>query len=143
MFRKLWSYRMLQRLFTQGEGAFCWTHFLRCCLLCVVLSVYSVVFCTRVSWVCFEMRTMLDNVHMCGIMLVLRAVSTCLGGIWVQEGLFILGAWCLVCQDKRRVVIFTLFYCLLDLRCGEFDVISLLYIYIYIYIYMYVGTPLS
>ena len=77
------------------------------CFLCEVASLYSVVFCTRVAWVCLvclwlckeegsspmsaitERRdmglyevplsmsgfgTMLVNFHMCGIMLVLRAV---------------------------------------------------------------------
>ena len=77
-------------------------------------SLYSVVFCTRVAWVClvclqlcneegsspvslrrdmgmyevplsmsllgFGMGTMLANVHMCGIMLVLRAVFNTL--VW-------------------------------------------------------------
>ena len=40
----------------------------------------------------FWMGTMLANFHMCGIMLVLRAVSTCSWGMRVQEGLCVLGA---------------------------------------------------
>ena len=40
----------------------------------------------------FGMVTMLSNFHMCGIMLVLRAMR-------VQEGLCVLGGWCLACQD--------------------------------------------
>ena len=39
----------------------------------------------------FGMRTMFANFYMCGIMLVLR-------GMQVQECLYVLGAWCLVCQ---------------------------------------------
>ena len=86
------------------------TPLLRCRLLCVVPSLYSLVLCTRVAWMClvylllwkegsspvsaiterrdmglyevplsmslldFGMGTMLTNFHMCGIMLVLRAV---------------------------------------------------------------------
>ena len=68
----------------------------------------------------FGMGTMLANFHMCGIMLVLRAVFN----MRVQEGLCVLCAWCLICQ----VVIFTLFYCLLDLNCGECYVISLYFV---------------
>ena len=40
----------------------------------------------------FGMGTMLANFHMYGIMLVLRAASTCSWGIRVQEGLCVLGA---------------------------------------------------
>ena len=43
----------------------------------------------------FGMGTMLTNFHMCGIMLVSRAVFNML----VQEGLCVLGAYCLICQD--------------------------------------------
>ena len=39
----------------------------------------------------FGMWTMLANFHMCGIMLVLRQVLTCSGGMRVQEGLCDLG----------------------------------------------------
>ena len=96
----------------RSGGAIWLNPFLRCCLMCVVTSLYSVVFCTRVPWVCYiclllckeegsspvylqllkggdmglyevtlalsllgiGMETMLANLHMCGIMLVLRAV---------------------------------------------------------------------
>ena len=40
----------------------------------------------------FEMGTMLANFHMCGIMLVFRAVFNMHGGIRVQEGLCVLSA---------------------------------------------------
>ena len=39
----------------------------------------------------FEMGTMLANFHMCGIMLVLRAVFNMLVGMRVEEGLCVLG----------------------------------------------------
>ena len=40
----------------------------------------------------FGMGTILDNFHMCGIMLVLGKFSTCSYGMILQKGLFILGA---------------------------------------------------
>ena len=43
----------------------------------------------------------------------------------VQEGLFVLGERYLVNQDLVRIVIFALFYCSLDLRSGECNVVSL------------------
>ena len=39
----------------------------------------------------FGMGTRLANFHMCGIMLVLRAVSRCSLGMRVQEGLSVIG----------------------------------------------------
>ena len=41
----------------------------------------------------------------------------------VHEGLCVLGACYLVCQDPVNYY-FTLFYCLLDLSCGQCNVIS-------------------
>ena len=52
----------------------------------------------------FGMGTKLAIFHMCGIMLLLRAVI------------------------NMGVVIFTLLYCLLGLSCGEFNVISLYFL---------------
>ena len=72
----------------------------------------------------FGMGTMLANFHMCGIMLVLRAVFNILVRNVSQEGLCVLGARCLVCQDLVSYC-FTVFYCLLNLTSGECDVISL------------------
>ena len=40
----------------------------------------------------FGMGTRLANVHMCGIMLVLRAVSACSWGMRVKESICVLGA---------------------------------------------------
>ena len=40
----------------------------------------------------FGMGTVSANLHMYGIMWVLRAVSTCLWGMPVQDGLCVLGA---------------------------------------------------
>ena len=74
----------------------------------------------------FGMGTMLANFHMYGIMLVLRAVLN----IFVRNAsprrpmcfrclLFSLSGPC------ELFIIFALFYCLLDLSCGECNVISL------------------
>ena len=43
---------------------------------------------------------MLANFHMCGIRLVLRAVFNMLVMNAVPEGLCVLGASCLFCQDR-------------------------------------------
>ena len=72
----------------------------------------------------FRMGTMLDNVHMCGIMLVLRAVFNMLVRNASPRGSMCFRCLMLICQDLV-IVIFTLFYCLLDLSCGEGDVIFL------------------
>ena len=45
----------------------------------------------------FVMGTMLSNFHMCGIMLLLRAVKTY--SIFVRNANVLLCAKCLVCQD--------------------------------------------
>ena len=63
---------------------------------------------------CVGMRTMLVNFHMCGIMLVLRAVFNML-----VRNVSPRGPMCF------RYLMFSLLYCLLDLSCGECDVISL------------------
>ena len=72
----------------------------------------------------FGMGTMLANFHMCGIMLVLRAVFNMLVRNASPRGC-ILGALCLVGDDPVSCYFcFVLFY-LLDLSCGECNVISL------------------
>ena len=48
----------------------------------------------------FGMGTMIANFHMCGIMLVLRAVFNMLVRNASQEGLCVLSASCLICQDR-------------------------------------------
>ena len=72
----------------------------------------------------FGMGTMLSNFHMCGIMLVLREVFNMLvrnasprGPMCFRCLMFSLSAHC-------ELFFVTLFYCLLDLSCGECDVIS-------------------
>ena len=69
----------------------------------------------------FGMGTMLANFHMCGIMLVLRAVFNMLVRN-ASPG----GPVCFRCLMRSlSVFICTLFYCRLNLSCGECDVISL------------------
>ena len=68
----------------------------------------------------FGMGTMLANFHMCGIMLVLRAVFNMLVSPRTP-----MCFRCLMFVRTWWVVIFTLLYCLLDLRCGKCNVISL------------------
>ena len=48
----------------------------------------------------FGMGTMLANFHMCGIMLVLRAVLNMLMRNVSPRGHMCLGAGCLICQDR-------------------------------------------
>ena len=159
--RKLCSYQVLQWLFAQGDS-FGWTPLLRCCLMCVVPSLYSVVFCTRVAWVWLRLYkedgsspmslqwprggiwtcmrcpclclcwvlgwgSMLANFHMCGInrsfqharevFNMLVRFSTWSWGMRVQEGICVLGAWCLVCQD----LVICYFYFVLLLIGTEFS----------------------
>ena len=73
----------------------------------------------------FGMGTMLANFHMCDIMLVLRAVFNMLmrnasprGPMYFIKQMFNLSGPC-------EYFIFASFYCLLDLSCGECNVISL------------------
>ena len=73
----------------------------------------------------FGMGTMLANFQMCGIMLVLRAVSNML-----VRNASPRGPMCFRCRmfnmsGPCKLLFFTLFYCLLDLNCSEYDVISL------------------
>ena len=71
----------------------------------------------------FGIGTILANFHMCGIMLLLRAVDECESKrdyvFYVPDVYFVRILW---------VVIFTLFYCLLDLSYGECNVISLYFL---------------
>ena len=62
----------------------------------------------------FWMGTMLANIHMCGIMLLLRAVLHILEGNASPRGPCVLGDSCLVCQDPVSC-----YFCILDLSCGE------------------------
>ena len=90
-------------------------------LQCLQLQRGGIWVCMRrpssMSLLGFGIGTMLANFHMCGIMLVLREVFN----MRVQEGLCVLGVRCLVCQG----IVSCYFHCLLDLSCGECDVISL------------------
>ena len=74
----------------------------------------SMRFSLFVFLLCFEMGTMLTNFHMCGIMLLLRSVLNRLESV--------LGARCLVYQDLVSCY-FCFVYCILDLSCGECNVI--------------------
>ena len=70
----------------------------------------------------FGMGTILANFHMCGIMLVLRAVFNMLVRNASPRG----SMCCRFLMFKTlSVVIFTLFYCHFDPSCCECDVISL------------------
>ena len=69
---------------------------------------------------------MLANFHMYGIMLVLRIVFNMLVRNVNPRGHMCFR--CLMFVRTFRVVSVTLFYRLLDLRCGDCDVISLYFI---------------
>ena len=73
----------------------------------------------------FGMGNMLANFHMCGIMLVLRAVLNML----VRNSR---GAMCFMC------LMFSLFYCLLDPSCGECNVISWYYFVVFLLMDLFV-----
>ena len=78
-----------------------------------------------ISLMDFWMGTILANFHMCGIMLVLRAVLNILVRNAGQRE-----PMCFKCMKFSlsvpcELLIFTLFYCLLDLSCGECNVLSL------------------
>ena len=75
----------------------------------------------------FGMRTMLANFHMCGIMLVLRAVFN-----MIVRNVSPRGPMCFRCLmfnlSGPGEVFFTELYCLLDLSCSECDVMSLYFL---------------
>ena len=73
----------------------------------------------------FGMGTMLTNFHMCGIMLVLRAVFNILLRNASPRGTYVFRCMMFSMPGPCEFVIFTLFYCLLNLSCGECDAISL------------------
>ena len=62
---------------------------------------------------------------MCGIMLVLRAVFNMLVRNASPRGPMCFRCLMFNLSGPCGIVIFTLFYCLLDLSCSECDVISL------------------
>ena len=73
----------------------------------------------------FGMGTMLANFHMCGIMLVLRAVLNMLVRNASPRGPRCFRCLMFSLSGPCELLFFTLFYCLLDLSCGKRDVISL------------------
>ena len=81
----------------------------------------------------FGMLTMLANFHMCGIMLVLRAVFNML-----VRNASPRGPMCFRCLmfSLSGAVIFTLFYCLLDPSCGECRVVSLYFMCVALLTYL-------
>ena len=72
----------------------------------------------------FEMGTMFANFHMCGIMLLLIAVLNML-----VRNMSLRGSMCFRCLmfSLSGVLILILFYCLLDLSCGECNVIPCIF----------------
>ena len=73
----------------------------------------------------FRMWTMLANFHMCGIMLVLRAVFNMLVRNASPRGPMCFRGLMFSLSGLFEFVFLTLFYCLLNLSCGDCDVISL------------------
>ena len=73
----------------------------------------------------FGIATMLSNFHMCGIMLLLRAVLNMLVKNASPSGLMCFRCLMFNLSGPCKLLFFTLFYCLLDLSCAECDVISL------------------
>ena len=73
----------------------------------------------------FGIGTMLANLHMCGIMLVLRAVFNILVRYTSPRGPICFRCLMFSLSGSCELLFFTLFYCLLALSCGECDVISL------------------
>ena len=73
----------------------------------------------------FGMRTVLANFHTCGIILLLRAVFNLI--VRNASPRWFICFRCLI-FSLSGVVIFTLFYCLLDLSCGKCNFISLYFL---------------
>ena len=76
----------------------------------------------------FGMGTKLANFHMCGIMVMLRAVFNILVRNASPRGHMCFRCLLLICQD----LVSCYFYCLLDLSCGECYVISLYFVCCYV-----------
>ena len=73
----------------------------------------------------FGIGTMLGNFHMCGIMLVLRAVFNMLVRNASPRGPICFSCLIFSLSGPCELLFLTLMYCLLDLICCESDVISL------------------
>ena len=68
----------------------------------------------------FGMGTMLANFYICGIMLLLRAVLNMLARNVSPKGPMSMCFKCLMYSlSEPCELLFLLFYCLLDLSCGE------------------------
>ena len=92
-------------------------------LLRGVICLYEVPL--SMSLLGFGMGTMLANFHLCGIMLVFRAVLDMLVRNASPRGLMCFRCLMLSLSGPCELLFFTLFYCLLDLSYGECDVIFL------------------
>ena len=96
-------------------------------LVCSIFLIIVCMFIVSMSLLGFGMGTMFANFHMCGIMLVLRAVFNML-----MRNASPRGPMCFRCLmfnlSGSCEFIFTLFYCLMDLSCGECYVISLYFV---------------
>ena len=77
-----------------------------------------------VSLLGFEMRTMLDNFHMCGIMLVKSSFQHAREK-WESKRAYVFSCLMFSLSEPCELLFLLLFYCLLNLSCGECDVISL------------------
>ena len=71
----------------------------------------------------FGMGSMLANLHMCGIMLVLRAVFNMLVRNASPKGPMCFRCLMFSLPGPCELLFLLFFYCLLDLSCGECDVI--------------------
>ena len=79
-----------------------------------------------VSLLGFGMGTMLANFHMCGIMLVLRAVFDMLVRNASPRGPMCFKCLCvLICQDRVSCYFYFVLLPLMNLSCSECDVMSL------------------
>ena len=81
--------------------------------------------CTRVAWVCLVCLLLCKEEGFFPVMLVLRAVFN-----MVVRNASPRGPMCFRClifslSGLCELLFFTLFYSLLDMSCGAFDVISL------------------
>ena len=73
----------------------------------------------------FTRGTMLANLHMCGIMLVVRAVLTMLVSNASPRWTMCFRCLMFSLSGLYELLFLLLFYCLLDLSCSECNVISL------------------
>ena len=80
----------------------------------------------------FGMGTMLANFHMCGIMFVLRAVFNMLVRNAIPRGPMYFRCLMFNLSGPCELLFFTLFYCLLNLSCGECILCVSLLVYLFV-----------